>query len=336
LRRKSENMTNNVLLDIKKLRVDFLGVPTVRDVDFKIFKKETLGIIGESGSGKTTIARAIMRILSEDGTISPDSSAIYYGLGDREVDMFKLSLTEYSRLIRWKETSMVFQSALSSLNPTLRVKDHFVETAKAHGLSNPSKIMERTWELLEAVKLDPDRVLRMFTVELSGGMKQRIVIALSLLLNPKIVILDEPTTALDVLTQRAILDLLKKLHETFKLTYVLITHDIALIADLANRVIVIYAGKIIEEGSVEDIFYNPLHPYTKLLLEAVPKLGEFDRLPKPIPGVSIDYMNLPSGCSFHPRCPYASNICMVKEPSLINIEKNRRVACHIYTGLWKK
>ncbi len=327
---------DDALLDIKKLQVDFLGVPTVRGIDLKVYKKETLGIIGESGSGKTTIARAIMRILSEDGTISPDSSAIYYGLGDKEVNMFKLPLAEYSKLIRWKEISMVFQSALNSLNPTLKVKDHFVETAKAHGLSSSSKIMERTWELLEAVKLDPDRVLRMFTVELSGGMKQRIVIALSLLLNPKIVILDEPTTALDVLTQRTILDLLKKLREAFKLTYVLITHDIALIADLADRVAVIYAGKIVEEGNVEDIFYNPLHPYVKLLLEAVPKLGEFDKLPKPIPGVSIDYKNLPSGCSFHPRCPYASDICLVREPPLINIEKNRRVACHIYTSFWKE
>ncbi|MEM2341346.1 MAG: ABC transporter ATP-binding protein [Candidatus Bathyarchaeia archaeon] len=328
-------VVDEILLDVKNLRVDFLGVPTVRDVNFKIYGRETLGIIGESGSGKTTLARAIMRILSEDGTISQNSSAIYYGIGNREVDILKLSLTEYSKLIRWKELSMVFQSALNSLNPTLRVRDHFIETAKAHGLSDSSKIMERARELLEAVKLDPDSVLKMFTVELSGGMKQRVVIALALLLNPKILILDEPTTALDVLTQRAILDLLKKLREIFNLTYVLITHDIALVADLSDRVAVIYAGKIVEEGGVEDIFYNPLHPYTKLLLEAVPKLGEFDKLPKPIPGASIDYRNLPSGCSFHPRCPYASNICILKEPSLTNIEKNRRVACHIYTSSWR-
>lgn len=326
---------NNALLDIEKLRVDFLGTPTVRDVDFKIYEKETLGIIGESASGKTTLAKAIMRILPEDGMISPDSSAVYNGLGDREVDIFNISSAEYSRLMRWKEISTVFQSALNSLNPTLRIKDHFVETAKAHGLSHSSKIMERAQELLEAVKLDSESVLKMFTIELSGGMKQRVTIALSLLLNPKIVILDEPTTALDVLTQRIILDLLKKLHKTFNLTYVLITHDIALIADLSDRVAVIYAGKIIEEGSIEDIFYNPLHPYTKLLLEAVPKLGEFDKLPKPIPGASIDYRNLPSGCSFHPRCPDARSICTVKEPSLINFEKNRRVACHIYTSFWK-
>jgi len=282
------------------------------------------------------LAKAIMRILPEDGRITPDSSAVYNGLEDRELDIFTISSAEFSRLIRWKEISIVFQSALNSLNPTLRVKDHFIETAKAHGLSNSSEIMERAQELLEAVRLDSKRVLKMFTIELSGGMKQRVMIALSLLLNPKIVILDEPTTALDVLTQRMILDLLKKLRGTFNLTYILITHDIALIADLSDRVAVTYAGKIVEEGSVEDIFYNPLHPYTKLLLEAVPKLGEFDRLPKPVPGASIDYRNLPSGCPFHPRCPNAKSICIAKEPSLINLEKNRRIACHIYTSSWKK
>lgn len=332
---EGEIAMDEVLLEVKNLRVDFLRVPTVRDVSFNIYRRETLGIIGESGSGKTTLARAIMRILSEDGTISQDSSAIYYGLENKTVDILKLPLAEYSKIIRWKELSMVFQSALNSLNPTLRVKDHFIETAKAHGLSDSSKIIEKARELLGAVKLDPESVLRMFTVELSGGMKQRVVIALALLLNPKILILDEPTTALDVLTQRTILDLLKRLRETFKLTYVLITHDIALIADLSDRVAVIYAGKIVEEGGVEDIFYNPLHPYTKLLLEAVPKLGEFDKLPKPIPGASIDYRNLPSGCSFHPRCPYANDICFSKEPPLIEVEKNRRVACHIYTSSWK-
>lgn len=336
MREEGEILANNVLLNIRRIQVNFLKVPIVRNIDFKIYRKETLGIIGESGSGKTTLARAIMRILPEDGALSPDSSAIYYGLKDREINIFNISLADFSRLIRWKEISMVFQSALSSLNPTLKVKDHFIETAKAHGLSDSREIMERAWKILETVKLDPDRVLRMFTVELSGGMKQRVVIALSLLLNPKIVILDEPTTALDVLTQRIILDLLKKLRENFELTYILITHDIALIADLADRVIVIYAGKIVEEGNVEEIFYNPLHPYTKLLLEAVPKIGEFDKLPKPIPGASIDYRNLPSGCSFHPRCPYAGKICIEKEPFLINFRENRRISCHMYTSLWRR
>ncbi|MEM4527618.1 MAG: ABC transporter ATP-binding protein [Desulfurococcaceae archaeon] len=326
---------SSVILDIKKLDVGFFNVPVVRDVSFKIYRDEAYGIIGESGSGKTTIARAIMRLLPPGGMTSPDSSAIYYGL-DREVDLFKLSPPEYNSLIRWKEISMVFQSALSSLNPTIRVKDHFIETAKAHGITDKSKALERARELLESVKLDPERVLRMYPIELSGGMKQRVLIALALYLEPKIVILDEPTTALDVLTQRTILDLLKKLRERHKLTYILITHDIALVADLVDRMTVVYAGKMVEEGHVEDVFYNPLHPYTRLLLEAVPKIGDFMKLPKPIPGASIDYRKLPSGCSFHPRCPYASGVCMTIEPDLITIDNKRRVACHMYTDRWKR
>lgn len=320
----------DVILDINSLQVNYFDINVIRGVSFKVYRNEAYGIIGESGSGKTTIARSILRLMPPGGTILQDSSVIYYGLSNKGIDILKIPFRDFNMLIRWKEISMVPQSALSSLNPVLKVKDHFIETAKSHGIIDKTEALKKAHELLQAVRLDPSRVLEMYSIELSGGMKQRVLIALTLYLNPKIVILDEPTTALDVLTQRVILDLLKRLRREYQLTYILITHDIALVADLVDRLMVIYAGELVEEGNVEDIFYEPLHPYTKLLIESIPKLGDFDRLPKPIPGISIDYKNLPSGCPFHPRCPFAIDICRRVKPSIININKNRRVACHLY------
>lgn len=323
------------LLEVKNLQVSYFGVQVIRDVSFNLYRGEVLGIVGESGSGKTTIAKAILRILGTGGFIHQGSSALYRGLNRGEIDILKIPLSEYNRSIRWKEISIVPQSALNSLNPTIKVKEHFIETGRTFELA-PQQTLEKAKKLLEAVRLDPDRVLRMYSIELSGGMKQRVLIALALLLNPKIVILDEPTTALDVLTQRTVLDLLRKIHQEYKLTYILITHDIALVAELANRVIVMYAGKIVEVGGVEEIFYSPLHPYTRLLLATVPKLGDFEKLPIAIPGTSIDYRRLPLGCPFNPRCPYTSEICRRGEPQLADVGKGRYVACYMYTNLWRR
>lgn len=224
---------------------------------------------------------------------------------------------------------MVPQSALNALNPTIKVKDHFIETAKTHGFSDKGEVLGRARVMLEAVKLDADRVLNMYPIELSGGMKQRTLIALALFLNPKFVILDEPTTALDVLTQREIIILLKDLKDKMGLTYMLITHDIALVADIADRVAVMYAGRLCEVGDIYKIFYNPQHPYTQMLLASVPKLGEF-KIPRAVFGTSIDYRRLPLGCKFHSRCPFAMDICRREEPSMIELEKNHFIACWLY------
>jgi len=316
------------ILSIQNLNVYYGKVRVVSEIDLDVLKGETLAIVGESGAGKTTIANTIMRILPSLAHVDNNSSIIYYGLDDKGIDLLRLDEDTFSKRIRWKEIAMVFQSALNALNPTIKVYDHFIDTAKAHDIRNSNEIRKIAKELLELVGLDAERVLRMYPIELSGGMKQRVAIALALMLKPKIVVLDEPTTALDVVTQRNILLLLKDLKRKYNLTYILITHDIALVADIADRVAIMYAGKIMEIGSIYDVFYKPLHPYTQALLLSVPRLGDF-REPMFIPGGSPDYRKLPPGCPFNPRCPYAMDICRRVEPKPIHID-NRVVRCHLY------
>jgi len=316
------------LLSIRNLSVYYSGVRVVSNVDLDVFKGETLAIVGESGAGKTTIANTIMRVLPESASVGSNSRIIYYGMDTNGIDLLRLDEDTFSRKIRWREISMVFQSALNALNPTIRVYDHFAETAKAHGIRDDAEIKRLSKELLELVGLDAERVLRMYPIELSGGMKQRVVIALALMLRPKLVILDEPTTALDVVTQRNILLLLKDLKSRYNLTYILITHDLALVADFADRVAIMYAGRVVEVGNVFDIFYEPLHPYTRGLLQSIPKLGDF-REPESIPGGTPDYRRLPPGCPFHPRCPYAMDICRKMEPKPVYLG-DRFVRCHLY------
>jgi len=318
---------SEIMLSARNLSVSYYNTKVVSSVSFNIYKGETYALVGESGCGKSTIASSIMRSLPEIAQIDPGSQ-IVYSMGTNAIDLLKVPENEFSRRFRWKEIAMVPQGALNALNPTIRVKDHFIETAKAHDLEK-DEALERAWKLLEAVKLDPQRVLNLYPIELSGGMKQRVLIAMALFLNPKLVLLDEPTTALDVLTQREILILLGELKTKYSLTYMLITHDIALVADLADRVAVIYAGRIVEDSSIDNIFYEPKHPYTIGLLRAVPKLGEFKE-PEVIPGSTPDYRRLPPGCKFNPRCPFAMDVCRKEEPPLVEIDKGRFVACWLY------
>ncbi|MEB3860365.1 MAG: ABC transporter ATP-binding protein [Desulfurococcales archaeon] len=322
-------MPGPTLIDVDGLVVEYFTLRgPLRAVDsatLEVRAGEILGIVGESGSGKSTLAQAILRILPPQARIV-GGSIVYRG-----EDLVALS-EERLKKIRWREISMVPQAALNALNPTLRIRDHFIETAKAHGLTDKQWILEKASELLENVRLDPDRVLPSYPHELSGGMKQRVLIALSLLLDPKIVILDEPTTALDVLTQRFILDLLKDLKEKLGITMVFITHDIAVVADIADRIAVMYAGQVVEVGDVFDVFYEPLHPYTRLLIKSVPGLrGSVDEM-RPIPGSPPDMFSPPPGCRFHPRCPWRFEPCNSLEPKPIRLGTGRKVSCHLYTG----
>jgi peptide/nickel transport system ATP-binding protein len=215
---------------------------------------------------------------------------------------------------------MVFQAALNSYNPVLTMWEHFLDTARAHGLSDTKDVRRRADEHLRLVNLDADRVLRAYPHELSGGMKQRVLIALALLLEPQIVILDEPTTALDILTQRSIIDLLRRLREKLGFSMIFISHDLSLAAELADRVVTMYAGTVVERATVDDLFYRPRHPYSVGLLRAVPNVTGALGSVASIPGSPPDLIDLPPGCTYSPRCPFVIEECRAAEPALLAVD----------------
>ena len=308
-------------------------VQAVRSISFDVERGEALALIGESGSGKTTVGLGLMRLLPNTARIM-SGSIVYRRQGNglnpagRETEVLSLDAGSL-RQFRWRECAMVFQSALNALNPVLRISEHFADTARAHGyLSGQTNMLrERSWQLLSMVRLDPERVWRSFPHELSGGMRQRVLIALALLLEPQLLILDEPTTALDILTQRSIMDVLKELRTKLGFSMLFISHDLALAAELADRVATVYAGKIIEIGDVQTIFRNPNHPYTIGLIKAVPTLTSDKATLVSVPGSPPDLINLPTGCKFHPRCPLASERCYSEEPALIEVKPGHEAAC---------
>ena len=268
------------LLSVRDLAVEFRSgrgpVKAVRGVSFDVADGETVAIIGESGSGKTTLAVALIKLIPRSARVARGQILYRNERGTQNVlDMESDDL----RRFRWNEAAMVFQSALNSFNPVINIWAQFLDTARAHGMSDPNVVREKADGLLDLVHLEPERVLRAYPHELSGGMRQRVLIALSLLLGPRLLILDEPTTALDILTQRAIIDLLRDLRAKLGFAMIFISHDLSLAAELADRVLTMYAGRIVEEAKVGDLFYQPRHPYTVGLLRAVPRVsGELGAL----------------------------------------------------------
>lgn len=330
---KAENRNRPIQLAVENLWVEYKSVggmmQAVRGVTFDVHRGEAVALIGESGSGKSTLGLALLRLLVRTARISKGTVHFRTGKG-QTLDV--LQLTEgQMRHFRWEECAMVFQSALNALNPVLKVEDHFIDTARAHGQRNDRQTRERARELLQMVQLDPDRVISAYPHELSGGMRQRVAIALSLLLEPELIILDEPTTALDILTQRMIIDVILSLRERLGFTMLFISHDLSIAAELADRVATMYAGQIVELGSVREVFYRPKHPYTVGLLKAVPPITgeEFTPLAS-IPGAPPNLLAIPSGCPFHPRCPYATAECSRSVPPLEKIGPDHYVACFNY------
>jgi peptide/nickel transport system ATP-binding protein len=310
-------------------------VQAVRNISFNIERGEALALIGESGSGKTTIGLGLMHLLPSTARVI-GGRALYRrsengsGVTGKETEVLTLKGGSL-RQFRWHECAMVFQSALNALNPVLRISEHFADTAKAHGYLSERReaaaLRERSLQLLSRVRLDPQRVWHSFPHELSGGMRQRVLIALALLLKPQLLILDEPTTALDILTQRNIMDVLKELRSQFGFAMLFISHDLALAAELADRVATVYAGAIIEIGDVRTIFRNPCHPYTIGLIKAVPTLTSDRSSLVSVPGSPPDLIQLPTGCKFHPRCPLADERCRLEEPKLTEVAPGHQVAC---------
>ena len=306
------------------------NIAAVEDISFEIDEDQSIGIVGESGSGKTTIALALIKSLPNNGYIKSGKMII------KNENVFDISNKKFDQDFRWKEISMIFQGSMNSLDPVFTIENQMREIIKSHNLKNDKKKMKmKIKESIIAVGLDPEKVTKRYPHELSGGMKQRIVIANSLLLEPSLLIADEPTTALDVITQSQIISLLKIMKNTKKMKIILITHDLSLIPNIADKVVIMYAGQAVEISDTKTIFTKPLHPYTQALIKSIPNLKNTDRKTfNFIAGESPNLLNIISGCRFRDRCSQADEICRFDPPD-IEIEGNK-VKCWIYDPRYKK
>ncbi|MER9953166.1 ABC transporter ATP-binding protein [Mesorhizobium sp. M0047] len=314
-----------LLLSVEGLSVDYrlkgTSLPAISDVSFELAAGEAVALVGESGSGKTTTAMAIAGLL-------PPNAAVSQGAVRYKGEQLPIDDDAAMRPHRWSETSVVFQGAMNALNPVHRVVRQIAEPCMLKlGLSR-DKARAKAMELLELVGIPADRGTA-YPHELSGGMRQRVMIAMALACNPSIVIGDEPTTALDVITQAQILKLLGELRSRLNLGLILITHDLSVVAESCDRVMIMYAGRIVEEGSVTEIFAAPRHPYTRLLIASIADPASGNRTIQSIPGDPPNLQTRPSGCAFHPRCPSAMDICSAEIPAF---ERSAQgcVACHLY------
>jgi peptide/nickel transport system ATP-binding protein len=315
------------ILEVRDLRLYYYTskgtVRALERVSFDVRKGETLGLVGESGCGKTTTALALLRMPPPPGRIEEGSRILLEGH-----DIMLLPERELRKNVRWEQVAMVFQGAMNCLTPVYTVGAQMLETLREHRQMDKSEAEDLVREYLGYVGL-PSEVMGRYPHELSGGMKQRIVIATALFLKPKLIILDEPTTALDVIVQAQIINLLKHLKKTFGLSFIFITHDLSLEAEISDRVCVMYAGKIVELGTNEQIYgkQGSVHPYTEKLLKATPLLHtKVDSLSY-IPGTPPDLINPPPGCRFHPRCHMAIDRCRSEEPPLVDIGDDHLAAC---------
>ncbi len=314
------------LLEVNDLRVHASGGAIVDGVDLAIEQGEALGLAGESGCGKTTTALAVMKLLPP--SLSQSGTMTLRLPGEQEPINLERRTETGMRYVRWRHISLVFQGAMNSLDPVQKVDAQFAEVIRLHGRGVSSNdVRERTGELLETVGLPPDLGGR-YAHELSGGQRQRVMIALALACRPSLVIADEPTTALDVVMQAQVLQLLERLREQLGLALILISHDLGVLAETCDRIAIMYAGRIVETGPIAAVFAAPQHPYTKRLLETLPVIGGDRGLATPIPGGPPDPGDPPPGCRFHPRCPYAAERCRDEEPALRKLGADHSAACH--------
>ena len=316
------------LLDVKNLNttfhIDAGNVQAVRGISFHIDKGESIGIVGESGSGKSVSMLSIMRLLPDNAKIVADSIK-FNGIE------LKDKPNKFMKHIHGAEIGMIFQDPMTSLNPLLTVGNQLIEPIKIHSKVNNHGARIKAIELMNLVEIpSPESRLKQYPHEFSGGMRQRVMIAIALSCNPKLLIADEPTTALDVTIQAQILDLMRDLKNKLNTSIAIITHDLGVIVNMCTRIIVMYGGTIVEEGTSEEIFYKPIHPYTWGLLKSIPEVGTgIKKKLTPIPGTPPDLLAPPAGCPFAPRCAYTMKVCQLYAPKHVSISQTHRAACHL-------
>ena len=323
------------LLEVKGLKTYFFTsdgvVPAVDGITYHVDKGETLGIVGESGCGKSVTSLSVMRLIPDPPGKITAGQIFFEG-----ENLLEKSGSEM-RKIRGNQISMIFQEPMTSLNPVYTVGDQIAEAIELHQGLNRRDAMDKAVGMLKLVGIAlPERRVKEYPHQLSGGMRQRIMIAMALSCNPKLLIADEPTTALDVTIQAQILELMKALKKELGMAIMLITHDLGVIAEMAQRVVVMYAGKIVEEADAISIFRSPLHPYTEGLLKSIPRLDRAKGRLHVIEGVVPNPLYMPEGCRFHPRCPYAMDICRAQEPDFVQVSEERQVACWLKSKLAKE
>ncbi len=315
------------ILEVKNLSIDYpisIGtVEAVRNVSFSLKEGESLGFVGESGCGKSTLGLSLLQLLRPPGQIVA-GEMLYHGK-----DLLKMK-TEEVRKLRGNNIAMVFQNPLTSLDPLYSIEDQFFETLREHEPKiTREEAAERAGKVLEDLSIDKDRLYE-YPHQLSGGMRQRIMIGLGLILDPDLLIADEPTTSLDVIVEAGFIDLLARLKKEYNISLILISHNLGLVAEIADRIAVMYGGKLMEIGNAEDIFARPMHPYTEGLIGCVPNIKMDQEKLVSMPGSPPDLVNPPSGCRFSPRCPKVMDICTEKEPPLITHKDGRQIACWLY------
>ncbi len=314
-------------LDIENLVVQYKTddgvVHAVNGVNLKLEKGKTLGLVGETGAGKTTTALSILRLVQEPAGRITDGKIILDG-----TDLFSYSENQMEE-IRGNKVSMIFQDPMTSLNPVFTVGEQIAEVIEIHQNVSKKEAMVKAGEMLELVGIPGARGVE-FPHQFSGGMKQRVIIAIALSCNPEILIADEPTTALDVTIQAQVLELMKKLRDQYKTSMIMITHDLGIVAEICDEVSIMYAGRVIEHGTLEEVFEKTKHPYTEGLFNSLPNIDKRDEMLKPIKGLMPDPMDLPEGCPFHPRCNYAKEICSQRKPITTYLSDSHYVECLAY------
>ncbi len=317
----------NLILDIENLVVRYETedgvVQAINGIDMKLGYKQTMGLVGETGAGKTTAALAMLRLVPDPpGVVECDKLMID---GHDILHMPAARMEE----VRGKDISMIFQDPMTALNPVFTVGEQIAESLEIHEHLGKKAAMERAGEMLELVGIPASRINE-YPHQFSGGMKQRVVIAIALACNPKLLIADEPTTALDVTIQAQVLELMNDLKEKYDTSMIMITHDLGIVAEVCDTVAVMYAGRIVEQGTLEDVFNRTMHPYTEGLFNSLPNIKNRTAMLKPIKGLMPDPTNLPTGCAFAPRCNYATEACMGSQPVLKRISDTHQVACAAY------